>query len=178
MTCRRYCGPRIGVRKWQPLSDGVRPFTHRGICKKNAGKIFPGVFNCTLRNALEGKRDAAPDHPEIILRSVEPVPAEVSHDADVSGEAKFKATACFSFQHRIIVVAMIRDLEDIFRRFGEDGMRSAKSATYPAKNVRRKTRAADRISQSKRAVHTPHGIMSGEAISLDPDTDVFGEEIF
>src|SRR5438067_10051864 len=53
-------------------------------------------FSKSDRGSLEGEIYAGPDHPEVVLRSIDEIPAEITDPTNVRGEANFHAAADLS----------------------------------------------------------------------------------
>src|SRR5438552_10789594 len=96
-------------------------------------------FSKSDRGSLEREIYAGPDHPEVILRSIDKIPAEITDPANVRGEANFHAAADLPDCPRLGTGLFSADdsvAHDNVRPFSP-----AKNSAGAAKNVRREPNA-------------------------------------
>jgi hypothetical protein len=109
-----------------------------------------------LVKSLECEIHAGTDHAEIILWAIHEIPAEITDPADVRGYADFHPTAHLADCSRLCI-CMTGRRNDIESFSGLDKalvdllLATAKDPASPAKNVRRKARARDRVTQGESA---------------------------
>src|SRR5207302_4451205 len=109
--------------------------------------------NCSV---LEGKRNAAAHHAEVILRPIHHVPTEIVHPADVRGDANFDAAA--KLANRLGRTTAVVGMKKLYRRVTngaqsvEDdsiSLAAAKNGATAGPNVWSEARTRNRIAQRK-----------------------------
>ena len=98
---------------------------------------------------LEREVNAGARHAEVILRTVNKVPAEITDPADVRSEANFQAAADLADRPRLSVGVKISENVRAFTVRKRIPFTPAKDRTASAKNVRRKARAVERVTQGQ-----------------------------
>src|SRR5438552_7673096 len=107
--------------------------------------------NCSV---LEGKRDAAAHHAEVIVRPIHHVPTEIVHPADVRGDSNFDAAA--KLANRLGRTTAVVGMKKLYRRVTngaqsvEDdsiALASAKNGATAGPNVWSEARTRNRITQ-------------------------------
>src|SRR5439155_18124906 len=108
----------------------------------------------------EGESQAAADHSEVVLRSIDDIPTEVIHPADMRSDSEFQPAAklAYRFAGRAMVDSMIerdRDFsgtsEAIENNFISFAPSKDKAATGP--DVGSKTGTGNGIAQGKTSQH-------------------------
>ncbi len=174
--------------------------------KKAASGIPDAVIANALVKRLEREIHSGADHPKIIFWAIHEIPAEITDPADVRSYADFHSTANLADCPRLsICMASCRNDIETFSRLDKAlvdlFLASAKDPASPAKNVGRKARARDRVTQRKSAQYSTdrvalavdtigknsvaeidEGILarlpSINHPALNPDTNVTHEKIF
>src|SRR5207245_10106554 len=107
--------------------------------------------NCSV---LEGKRNAAAHHAEVIVRPIHHVPTEIVHPADVRGDANFDAAA--KLANRLRRTTAVVGMKKLYRRVTngaqsvEDdsiALATAKNGTATSPDVGSEARTRNRITQ-------------------------------
>jgi hypothetical protein len=111
-------------------------------------KAASGIPDAALANlivdSLEGEIYAGADHPEIVLRSVDEIPAEIANPANMRRHANFHATAdladCPRFGTSLFGAndSVVHDDVCLFT--------STKDSATSTKNVGRETRTGNRVA--------------------------------
>src|SRR5437867_1020803 len=116
--------------------------------------------NAALRNCgwsiLEGEIHPGPHHAEVVLRTVNKVPTEITDPADVRRKANFEAATDLANCLGLGVGVKIRQNVRVFTVRKRIPFTTAKDRTASAKNVRRKARAVEGITQGQRAQDRTH----------------------
>ncbi len=97
------------------------------------------------RGSLKGEIYAGADHPEVVLRSIDEIPAEIADPANVRGEANFHAAADLTDRPRFgtgLFSANDSVVHDNVRAFA-----ATKDSAASTKNVGREARAGNRVAQ-------------------------------
>ena len=159
-----------------------------------------------LVNGLEREIHAGADHTKIILWAIHEIPAEITDPTDVRSYADFHATANLADCPRLCIcmTGCRNDIETfslLDKAVVDLLLATAKDPASPAKNVRRKARARDRVTESQSAQHRADRVVlvvnaTGKNIvagidkdilarlpsinhpALNPDTNVTHEKIF
>src|SRR5215217_856083 len=110
-------------------------------------------------NGLEREIHAAADHTKIIVWPVDEIPTEITDPADVRSQADFHPTANLADCPRLgICMTSCRDDIQTFSRLDKALvdllLAPAKDPAGAAKNVRRETRARDRVTQGESSQHS------------------------
>jgi hypothetical protein len=105
------------------------------------------------------------------------MPAKICHYPHVPRESKFQSAANFTFQDRVLIVINGTSVKKVFRNFDKHGVSSAKRSTNAAENIRSEARAADWISQGKRAEDASDRLMGGQPIAFHAHADVPAEKV-
>src|SRR5436189_1522390 len=105
---------------------------------------------------LEGEIHPGPHHSEVVLRTVNKVPTEITDPADVRRKANFEAATDLANCLGLGVGVKIRENVRVFTVRKRIPFTTAKDRTASAKNVRRKARAVERITQGQRAQDRTH----------------------
>ena len=109
---------------------------------------------------LERERQTASDHSEVILGSAENVPAEIVHPANVRGNADFESTP--KLADRFAGSAVMDCMKKRYWNFADTSesvennfiaFPAAPDHSAASPNVRRKTRAGNRITKGKGSQH-------------------------
>src|SRR6266536_75644 len=123
--------------------------------KKSGVQCFGRRFQAKLSvDVLEGKIHAGADHAEVVLGSVDNVPAEITDPANVRGEPNFYSTANLTDCPRL-AACMTNRLHNVeaFSRFSKClidwPLAATKDPAGAAKNIRRKARARNWIAESE-----------------------------
>jgi len=149
--------------------SGLR-FTQR--CIRRSGRMLQAgseLLACAprIQMRLVGQGNPEPSHPEIVVLVLDHVPGEVSHHANVPGDANFQATTKLANCSRVLLLDC-----SIFKTFKfESGnidmfdeepisMRAAIKHTDAGEGVGCNARAADRVSEGNRAQTGSTGITS------------------
>src|SRR6266481_4507198 len=112
---------------------------------KAASEIPDAALAKPDRKSLEGEIYACADHPEVVLWSIDEIPAEIADPANVRGEANFHATADLPDCPRLgtgLFSANDPVVHDNIRAFA-----ATKDSPGSAKKVRREARAGNRVAQ-------------------------------
>src|SRR5260370_6371146 len=124
---------------------------------KLRGPIISGLgrrkYDC---RSLEREIKAAAHHAEVILRTVNKVPAEIIDPADVRREADFETAADLADSLALrICMTSCHDLVEAFPRFTDEHivrpLATAKDRAAPTNNARRKPRPAEWVTQGQGA---------------------------
>src|SRR4029077_11208823 len=99
--------------------------------------------------SLEREINAGARHAEIVVWTVDKVPAEIIDPADVPSETDFEAAADLANRPRLSVGVRISEDVRAFTVRKRIPFAAAKDCTASAKNVRRKARAVERITQGQ-----------------------------
>ena len=105
-------------------------------------------FSKSDRGPLEGEIYAGANHPEVVLRSIDEIPAEITDPANVRGESNFHAAADLPDCPRLgtgLFSANDSVVHDDVRPFA-----ATKNSAGSAKKVRRESRAGNRVAQRQR----------------------------
>src|SRR5438046_4046421 len=100
---------------------------------------------------LEGEINSGPRHPKIVLRTVNKVPTEITDPADVRSETDFEAAADLANRLGRGIGVKISENVRVFAVCKRIPFTAAKNRAAATKNVRRKARAVERITQGQRA---------------------------
>src|SRR5580765_3667587 len=137
---------------------------------KKRRPVFPdaAVANALVKS-LEGEIHASADHTKIIFWAIHEIPAEITDPADVRSYADFHSTANLADCPRLsICMTSCRNDIETFSRLDKALvdllLATAKDPASPAKNVGRKARAGDRVTQGKSAQY------STDRVALAVDT--------
>ena len=98
---------------------------------------------------LEGEIYSGADHPEVVLRAIDEIPAEITDPANVRSEANFHAAADLPDCPRLgtgLVSANNSVVHDNLRAFA-----ATKDSAGSAQKLRREARAGNRVAQRQRA---------------------------
>src|SRR5438128_6806982 len=133
----------------------------RPLQPKKAAFGTPERRHSQLRwSILEGKIHPSTRHAEVVLRTVNKVPTEITDPADVRREANFEAAA--DLAKRLGRAAGVKMSENVtlglkcFTVRKRIPFTAAKDRAATTKNVGRKTRAVERITQRQRAEGGTH----------------------
>jgi hypothetical protein len=116
---------------------------------KAASDIPDAALANLIVESSEGEIYAGADHPEVVLRSIDEIPAEITDPANVRGEANFHAAADLPDCPRLgtgLFSANDSVVHDNVRPFA-----TTKDSAASTKDVRREARAGNRVAQRQRA---------------------------
>src|SRR5450756_2738486 len=108
---------------------------------------------------LKGEIYACASHTKVVLRPINEIPAEITDPADMRRKANFQAAAHLTQRFRL-AICMTNRLDNVksFSRLTKSlvdlPLAATKNGAATAKNVGRKARARDRITQCERAQHS------------------------
>src|SRR4029077_4276631 len=132
----------------RPLEPVLSPYGY----KKAASGVPDAAGRNAIPNLLECDIHPGPGHTEVFLRSIHEIPAEITDPADMRCKANFQAAADLAQRLRL-ATCMTNRLESVesFSRFSNEPvdwpLAAAKDRAASTKNVWRKARAVDRITQ-------------------------------
>ena len=131
---------------------------------KRRRPVFPdAAIAKALAERLEREIHSGADHSKIIFGAIHEIPAEITDPADVRGYADFHSTANLAHCPRLgICMTSCRNDIETFSRLDKALidllLASAKDPASPAKNVGRKARARDRVTQGESAQYSTDGV--------------------
>jgi len=115
------------------------------------GFFVPSVLEC------EGKTTS--DHSEVVLRSIDDIPTEVIHPADMRSDSEFQSAP--ELPDRFCAGAMMNSMKN--RSFRSEAVQydfipftASKNNTAPGPDVRRKARTLNRVTKREGSQHFPN----------------------
>src|SRR6476620_7763802 len=146
--------------------------------KKAASGIPDAAKANALAKRLEREINAGADHTKIIVWAVHEIPAEITDPPDVRSYADFHPPANLADCPRlgICMTSCRNDIETfswLDKALVDLLLATAKDPASPAKNVRRKTRARDRVTQGESAQYsTDRVVLAVDATGKNPVTEI------
>src|SRR5262249_2220694 len=121
-------------------------------CTKNAASVLPdGALAKGILDPLEREINPGANHAKVVLWPVHKIPTEITDPANVRSKTNFHAATDLADCPRLgagLLSANDSVVYDNVRLFA-----ATKDSSATAKNVRRESRALDRVAQRQRAYH-------------------------
>src|SRR4029077_6259243 len=122
-----------------------------GALKQNGGTGSGAAVRKFETARLKRERNAAADHPEVVLRPVNHIPAEIVHPADRRSETHFKAAAKLPTGFGCGIVVPFGDKVAVAVEQQYRTAATTEDPTTAYESVRCESRAWNRITKGKRS---------------------------